>query len=90
VQVIYLHHVQKSYSVFQVETSQQNLQAVFTGKPHNSWSLNPYFVLFRALDWATDAKGSRIFTLALALRVLPYKVRCGLQQAILWAKTYLL
>jgi hypothetical protein len=83
VQVIYLHHVQKSYSVFQVETSQQNLQAVFTGKPHNSWPLNPYFVLFRALDWATDAKGSRIFTLALALRVLdviPNKLR--LQQAI--------
>jgi hypothetical protein len=45
--------------------------------------LNPYFVLFRALDWATDAKGSRIFTLALALRVLdviPNKLR--LQQAI--------
>jgi len=76
VQVIYLHHVQKSYSVFQVETSQQNLQAVFTGKPHNSWSLNPYFVLFRALDWATDAKAAAfLLWLGITGATLQSKVR---------------
>jgi hypothetical protein len=55
VQVIYRHRVQKSYRAFQVETSQQNAHGDFywetSGflKPHNSWPLNPYFVLFHAL-----------------------------------------
>ena len=57
-------------------------QAVFTGKPHHSRSLNPYFVLFRAWDWATDAKADAFLTLALALRVLTYHIKVRLQQAI--------
>jgi hypothetical protein len=62
---------------FKLRQRNKTHMAVFTGKPHNSWPLNPYFALFRALDWATDAKGRRIFTLALALRVLTYQISCG-------------
>jgi len=56
--------------------------AVFTGKLHNSWSLNLYFALFSAMDWSTDAKGSRIFCFGFgtASANLPNKLR--LQQAI--------
>jgi hypothetical protein len=34
-QVVFIHHVQKSYRAFQVETSQQNAHAISTGKPDN-------------------------------------------------------
>jgi hypothetical protein len=55
---------------FKLRHRNKTRMAIFTGKLHNSWSLNPFFVLFHALDGATDAEGRRIFTLALALRVL--------------------
>jgi hypothetical protein len=62
---------------FKLRHRNKTRMAVFTGKLHNSWSLNPYFVLFGAMDWSTDAKGRRTFTLALALRVLAYHISCG-------------
>ena len=56
--------------------------AVFAGKLHKSWPLNPCFTLFNAMDWSTDAKGRRIFYFGFgtARANLPNKVR--LQQAI--------
>jgi hypothetical protein len=67
---------------FRLRHRNKTCQAVFTGKPHHFWSLNPYFVLFRAWDWTTDANGRRIFYFGFgtASANLPNKVR--LQQAI--------
>jgi hypothetical protein len=55
---------------------------VFTGKSHNSWSLNPYFVLFHALDWAMDAKGRRIFYFGFGTASASLLNKVRLQQAI--------
>jgi hypothetical protein len=67
---------------FKLRHRNKTRMAVFTGKPHSSWPLNPYFALFSALDWLTDAKGRRIFSFGFgtASANLPNKVR--LQQAI--------
>ncbi|HEX7469160.1 MAG TPA: hypothetical protein VF437_00265 [Verrucomicrobiae bacterium] len=67
---------------FKLRHSNKTRLAVFTGKLHNSWSLNPCFALFSALDWSTDAKGRWIFYFGFgtASANLPNKVR--LQQAI--------
>ena len=67
---------------FELRHRNKTRMAVFTGKPYNSWSLNPYFALFGAMDWSTDAKGRRIFYFGsgTANANLPIKVR--LQQAI--------
>jgi hypothetical protein len=67
---------------FKLRHRNKTRMAVFTGKPHNSWPLNPYFALFSALDWLTDAKGRRNFSFGFgtASANLPNKVR--LQQAI--------
>jgi hypothetical protein len=67
---------------FKLRHRNKTRMAVFTGKLHNSWSLNPCFALFNEMDWSTDAKGKRIFYLGFgtASANLPNKVR--LQQAI--------
>jgi hypothetical protein len=67
---------------FKLRHRNKTRKAVFTGKPHNSWSLNPYFALFSAMDWSTDAKGRRIFYFGFgtANATLPNMLR--LQQAI--------
>jgi hypothetical protein len=56
--------------------------AVFTGKLHNSWSLNPYFALFSALDWSKDAKGRRLFYFGFGTASANLANKMRLQQAI--------
>jgi hypothetical protein len=56
--------------------------AVFTGKPQNSRSLNPYFALFHALDWPVDAKGKRIFYFGFGTAGANITNKLRLQQAI--------
>jgi hypothetical protein len=56
--------------------------AVFTGKLHNFWSLNPYFALFSAMGWSTDAKGRRIFYFGFGTANANLSNNVRLQQAI--------
>jgi hypothetical protein len=67
---------------FKLRHRNKTRMTVFTGKLHNSWSLNPYFALFNTMDWSTDAKGRRIFHFGFgtANANLPNMLR--LQQAI--------
>src|ERR1017187_8956026 len=62
---------------FKLRHRNKTRMAVFTGKLHNSWSLNPYFVLFGAMDRSRMPKADAFSTLALALQVLAYYISCG-------------
>jgi hypothetical protein len=67
---------------FKLRHRNKTRMAVFTGKPHNSWSLNPYFALFSAMDWSTDAKGRRIFYFGFGTTNANLPNMLRLQQAI--------
>src|ERR1035437_7381033 len=62
---------------FKLRHRNRTRMAVFTGKLHNSWSLNPYFVLFGAMDRSTDAKGRRIFYFGFGTACASLPISCG-------------
>jgi hypothetical protein len=90
VQVIYLHHVQKSYSVFQVETSQQNLQGGFHRKTTQFLVVEFLFRFISCIGLGNGRQRQPHFYFGFGTTGATLQSKVRLQQAILWAKNVLI
>jgi hypothetical protein len=82
VQVIYLHHVQKSYSVFQVETSQQNLQGGFHRKTTQFLVVESLFCFISCIGLGNGRQRQPHFYFGFGTTGATLQSKVRLQQAI--------